>query len=233
MLLRLIVTSTMSSSSEDLKEWNNYKRPESGMDKYGQLRMKLALFIRDNILNKLGIQWTIENGTLLGAWRSGKFIPHDDDFDIVAYFEEDAKPQLPGLLEKIESLLPPEYKVRLITTYTDKFEIFDPSYGGYVYDPSLSSPKDVPVYPSMWYNHVTVDIQPFQRAGDVYRSLYRNFPRVIEYRRDDVFPVGKIMLEGEEFHAPCRVEAVLKSVYGSLSPTAKYNKELGLYVDQD
>ena len=167
----------------------------------------------------------IENGTLLGAWRSGKFIPHDDDFDIAMFFEDDAKSQLEDLREKIKSLLPSPYDVRLITTYTDKFEIFDASYGSYIYNPSFRSPDpDAPKYPSMVYHHVTVDIQPYQRIGDVYRSLYRNHPRLIDYHIDDVFPLGSISLEGKEFQALRNVVSVLKSVYGSLSTKAKYDK---------
>jgi len=38
--------------------------------------------LRDEVLDKLNLSWYIENGTLLGAWRNGKFIKHDDDFDI-------------------------------------------------------------------------------------------------------------------------------------------------------
>ncbi len=217
-----------------LKEWNNYKNPQSGMDRYGEHRLKLAVLLRDTVLNHLGFPWIIENGTLLGAWRNGKFIPHDDDFDIAMFFEDDAKSQLEELKKKIKLLLPFQYDIRLITTYTDKFEIFDASHGSYVYDPSFGNPDpDVPKYPSLLYHHVTVDIQPYQHIANIYRSLYRNHPRLIEYNCNDIIPLGSITLEGEVFQAPGNVEAVLKSVYGSLSSKAKYDKKLGKYVDPE
>ena len=61
---------------------NNFKNPNAGCDKWGTKRLELAIYLRDNILNKFTNYWFIENGTLLGAWRTSKFIPHDDDFDI-------------------------------------------------------------------------------------------------------------------------------------------------------
>ena len=107
------------------------------MDKYGDARMKLALFVRDNVLDQLNIPWTIENGTLLGAWRNGKFILHDDDFDIALFFETDPIPRVPAMLNKVQQLLPAPYKARYVSSYADKIEVYDPTYGEY----SLLGPK--------------------------------------------------------------------------------------------
>ena len=49
--------------------------------KYGPLRVKLALHVKE-ILNKLKCTWWLDTGNLMGAYRNGKMIPHDDDFDI-------------------------------------------------------------------------------------------------------------------------------------------------------
>ena len=62
-------------------EYNNFKKPDAGCDKYGIPRLKLAVYLRDYVLNQLDKHTFIENGTLLGAYRNQKFIPHDDDFD--------------------------------------------------------------------------------------------------------------------------------------------------------
>lgn len=205
-----------------LEEWNNFKNPLSGMDRYGDQRLKLAVLLRDSIL-KQEVQWTIENGNLLGAWRNGRFIAHDDDFDIAVFFEKDAKSELKAELQRIKEVLPPPYQARLICSYTDKIEVFDPSYGSYTFND--------PAYDGADYHHVTVDIQAYQREGDGYRIQRTSNPRTVVQQHEDVFPIGRIILEGETFQAPHNVESFLKENYGSVSPNAKYNKESGLYVD--
>jgi hypothetical protein len=205
------------------EEWNNFKSPVSGMDKYGAERLKLAVLLRDKVLTP-EVRWTIENGNLLGAWRSGKFILHDDDFDIAVFYEKDGISCLEAELQRIKKVLPSPYQARLVSTYTHKIEVFDPSYGSYILSAPAQGGAD--------YHHVTADIQAYQREGDGYRLLYNNFPRTIIHQHNVIFPTGSIILEGEKFPAPHNVEAFLKQVYGSLSSKAKYDRKLGLYVDQ-
>ena len=205
---------------------NNFKSPFSGMDKYGEPRMKLAVLLRDKILNKLDIPWTIENGTLLGAWRTGSFILHDDDFDFAMFYENDPKPQIPLILGKIKELLPAPYEARHVSTYADKIEVYDPGYGKY----TLLGPK----YNGASYHHCTADLQFYQRDGDKYISLYYIDPRiVVTVYYKDMYPLSKIELEGEPFQAPHNTEGFLTSWYGSLSPKAKYNTKTGIYEVKD
>ena len=70
-------------------EFNNFKKQGAGCDIYGSQRLELALYLKNHVLNELNKPWFIENGTLLGAYRNEKFIPHDDDFDIAILIESE------------------------------------------------------------------------------------------------------------------------------------------------
>ena len=200
---------------------NNFKSPISGMDKYGKPRMNLAALLRDKILNELDIPWTIENGTLLGAWRNGSFILHDDDFDIAMFCNKDPRPQIPSILRKIKQLLPAPYEARYVSSYADKIEVYDPAYGKY----NLLGPK----YNGASYHHCTVDLQFYQQVGDKYVSLYYVHPSIKAVNYKDMYPLSKITLEGESFQAPFNTEGFLTSLYGNLSPKAKFNTKTGYY----
>ena len=109
-------------------EKNNYKKEDAGCDKYGKQRLELALYLKNNVLSHLTQEWFIENGTLLGAWRNGKFIAHDDDFDYAILINN--RNEINDIYEKIKnSLVNSKYELRLISTYSDKIEVYDKSYG--------------------------------------------------------------------------------------------------------
>ena len=92
----------------------------AGCDKWGIQRLELALVVQ-KLLDDEELTWFIESGTLLGAWRNGKFIPHDDDFDIALILSDDQTvEQLHRLNDKLDKLLPAPYKSRVVTSYCDK-----------------------------------------------------------------------------------------------------------------
>ena len=68
-----------------MSAWNNFKKEGAGCDVWGPQRLEAAVALRDllpSLLEPLPVNgFFVENGTLLGAFRSGSFIPHDDDFD--------------------------------------------------------------------------------------------------------------------------------------------------------
>lgn len=202
---------------------NNFKQAGTGMDVWGKQRMELAILLRDKVLNQLNIPWVIENGTLLGAYRAGKFIKHDDDFDIALFFESNPSTLVPDILNKIKQLLPEPYEARYISTYCQKIEVYDPTHGDFI----LCGPQ----YNGANYHYVTADLQFYQRFHNAYHLLYFTQRNKVQVPAEDVFPLGWITVEGQEFQAPCHVEAYLKLMYGSLSPNAKFNPATGLYEE--
>ena len=72
----------MSASAADPR-----KLLGAGCDKWGAERLALAVIVRD-WLEEAQHSWFIESGTLLGAWRNGNFIAHDDDFDIALIIDK-------------------------------------------------------------------------------------------------------------------------------------------------
>ncbi len=194
-------------------EWNNFKKEDAGCDKYGKQRLELAVYLRDNILNKFKDKYFIENGTLLGAFRKGEFIPHDDDFDYAFLIENYC--EIEELNKYINDNLDSKYECRIIDSYAKKLEIYDPSYGLY----TLLGPS----YKNNNYHYVTIDIQFYIKEGNNYRCLYegkKESDLVDEYI---IYPLKQIKLEREYFNCPNKTEDFLIINYGSIKEGAIYN----------
>ena len=195
-----------------------HKVKNSGCDKYGKQRLKLAIHTKE-ILNSLNIKWFIENGTLLGAFRNNKFIPHDDDFDIAVLYQNKVNQNLNNDMIRIKSKLDKKYDIRLIDTYTKKIEIFDPSFGKYQLVKEYYNGAD--------FHHVTVDLQAYCLENNKYKSLHTHSD--VKHSFQEIFPFQQIILENEVFQAPNNVEKVLKNTYGSIEKNAIYNSKTGKY----
>jgi phosphorylcholine metabolism protein LicD len=203
-------------------EHNNFKKQDAGCDIYGKQRLELAIYVRDTIMTHLDYPWFIENGTLLGAWRNGKFIAHDDDFDIAILVE--SIEDIEQIAMTIQSSLKSQYQTRLVTSYATKLEVFDPALGNYI----LPGPK----YNQSDYHYVTLDLQFYMKRESFYERMYYISGNTIMIPSDVLVPVSStITLEGEIFPVPAQTEQFLKIIYGSINPNAKYNDTTCYYED--
>ena len=200
-------------------EWNNYKINGTGNDIYGIERMKLACLLRDRVFVDVPNTIFIENGTLLGAWRNGKFIAHDDDFDFGIII--DNKEDILKTFNIIRKCLPENYRCRMIDSYADKIEIYEPSFGEY----TLAGPA----YNNANYHYITVDLQFYLKNDDrTYKWMY-HISNNINIERSLIEPTGEILLEGENFKCPNNIEEFLKLHYGYIGEDSVYSEETKLY----
>lgn len=208
----------MSVNSWDTIREDNYASAVALTTKYGPHRVVMSLNVKD-ILNKAGACWYIDTGTLVGAYRNGKMLPHDDDFDIGLLGTED---DLDRLHKILQNELSGQYKVRRIDTYCKKLEVYEESHGRYVLDEKNGYD----------YHHVTIDIQLYCPVNeDDVQIMYTrdNYGDYIKLKKDMIVPLGKIQYEGNEYNAPHDVEEYLTAHYGCLEEGAVFNKETMKY----
>lgn len=195
-----------------------------GADKWGAERLALAVHLRDDVLPH---DWVffMENGTLLGSFRDGKQISHDDDFDLAVII--DSVSEVGPMMAALSDRLRPPYKIRRVDTYADKLEVYDPGSGNY--------PLIGPGYGNADFHCVTVDLQFYLRQGDDLRCLYYRKPDGVRtdgevHPRSRILPVGQALVEGESFPSPAMTREFLVSRYGCLDRGAVLDQDTGKYL---
>jgi hypothetical protein len=191
---------------------------------WGQKRLQLAVIVRD-ILDTTGVTYFLDGGTLLGALRCGRFIPHDDDFDFGVYLPTYHALYGRWLQIQLQRLLPAPYRCRFVHSYAEKLEIYDPTQG------SFTLPGDV--YEGADFHFVTVDIQFYtkHRTENYIQCMHRlNFHACIP--SDAITPVATIQLEGEPFKIPAKSTVYLTALYGYLGQDHEYDPSTRLYIQR-
>jgi hypothetical protein len=198
----------------------------SGGPDFAGRRFKLAQRVQEALIH-IDRPFFIDNGTLLGAHRSGEQIESDDDFDfaVLCHSAEDAA----SAIVQISALLEIRILVgrgmtganfRVVSSYADKIEVFEPDSGSYELEGRGGSD----------FHNVTVDIQMMVADGDKVHRLYR-VGRPRDQDLSVVLPTREIRLCGVSFPCPADPEAYLKRVYGCIEEGAVYDEDSGLYVE--
>ena len=206
----------MSINSWSTVTLDNYEDKVKDCQQHGPLRMELALHLK-SILNKSGLVWFLDTGTLMGAYRDGTMLKHDDDFDIGTYTTQE---KFDDLFEYIKKHLDKKYEIRKIETYTVKYEIYDPSYGYYIFGDQYT------------YHNVTVDLQlylPKDKNKVITTYTRDNYGELVDFTENMIVPIKTIVYEGHEFNCPNNPQKYLEEHYGYIGPNAIYNQETKKY----
>lgn len=192
---------------------------------YVTQRVELGVIVK-NILNQQSLKWFIENGTLLGAFRTGISVPGDDDFDIAVLYDtnkDSLEYQQQKLLKFIQTKLPDQYLIRSVSTYARKLEVYLPSAGYY----HLKAPR----YNNAIFHNVTVDLQAYVDSGDGY--FIRQYPTNMRCTpKHLILPLKTTQFHNESFNAPNKIKLWLKAAYGYIGENAVYNERTQLYEEE-
>lgn len=202
-----------------MTELPSHKASGVGNDRYGKQRVALALLVKA-ALDAAGVAWFLDGGTLLGAYRSGTLIAHDDDFDLAVYYpafrgERDLR-ELQALVQ-----LPVPYATRIVTSYGQKVECFDATSETFTLPPH---------YGGADFHTVTVDLQVMTDAGDDSVVYLHDLLTHVRVPRDALLPTREIVCEGHRFNCPHDTVRFLEAQYGYLGADARFDPATKKYV---
>jgi len=186
-------------------------------------RVELLRTIK-GILEDAGIKFFIEGGTLLGAYRNGQFIYHDNDIDIGCVNKEYVK-----VKEILDTKLPDKY------TYEERTEV-----GGYSTNAFGVFPKGgetiVDAYGQVWplnmldiYHYIYGEEEKsyrldHDRAGRDPKGNPKWIPEEV------IFPLSTIMFEGLELPCPNKPKEFAEIEQGYLGEDFEFDQETQLFV---
>ena len=176
------------------------------------------------ILEDAGIEFFIEGGTLLGAYRNGQFIYHDNDIDTGCVNKEYVK-----VKEVLDKKLPDKY------TYEQRTKV-----GEYLTNAFGCFPKDgetyFDAYGQEWplnmldiYNYIYSEEEKsyrldHDRAGRDAKGNPKWIPE------DVIFPLSTIMFEGIECPCPNKPKDFAELEQGYLGEDFEFDPETLLFV---
>jgi hypothetical protein len=180
----------------------NYKETVANNDRMKTVRVDLFKTVL-KILTDFNVNFWIDCGTLLGAFRNGKMIPHDCDTDF-AVFGKDQFFFAEAILEK---QLPAHLKLKSVNDYCRKFEVYDIKFPQEPWGDSGStwSPVSCDIYLYQFDEHQFVRMEYFKFG----------FTQKL-FKKEWIFPKGHLMFEGVNCPVPHSTRLYLQEMYGYL-----------------
>ena len=183
-------------------------------------QLEELLSVLSGILNSAKIEYWIDQGTLLGAYRHGKFIARDSDIDIAIKNEE----QFESLPELLKSKLPNIYASERKGGHCRGYRIWLKTGGTF---------KGTFEGREIQWPLVCCDVMFYQynEQDKTYVQQYQGFgvdtsfiPEIV------IFPLDRIEFEGSMYPRPNRIEEYLEIQYGYIGDGAFWDPEINRWA---
>ena len=159
-----------------------------------------ALRLLTGALDKLGVDYFLYGGSLIGSWRHHDVIPWDDDLDIIVNISN---------WEKIERIKIPGHTLNVQTLNRYKFY--------------SDNATDIPGYFWKW---PYIDICFFGDNGTHLYDMDPNYSKTFVYDKNDVLPLSQRPFGSLWLKVPKNTEIVLSQNYNvNICKTRSYNHQ--------
>lgn len=195
------------------------------MSRFGPERTQLARAVTAALDNSAAhYRYFLDNGTLLGLMRDGALIDCDDDFDLgILVAEADFSPAWMRALSDtlVHELRATCYEVRIVSSYAQKIEVFDPTHGSF--------PLVGERYGGADFHHVSVDIQAHVQGLLGVRIAHSDFAHRGLLPTPIYEPMGALSYSGVVWPVPQDCQGFLAWLYGYVGHGAVYDSVSKLY----
>ncbi len=183
-------------------------------------KIEELLSVLSDILDSANIEYWVDQGTLLGAYRHGKFIARDSDVDIAIRSDE----HFEALSELLESELPRDYACERKASHCKGYRVWLKTGGTF---------RGTFEGREIQWPLVCCDVMFYRYdEGDrTYIQQYQGFGvETFLIPEEVIFPLEGIEFEGRRYPCPARVREYLEIQYGYIGEGAIWDPDESRWV---